>query len=310
MVAGGSRGLGLELAAELGRSGSQVVVCARSADELDRARDWLAAAGIAAETRVCDVSDREAVADLAAEVERTVGPIETVLCVAGVIQVAPYLSTSVEDFEQSINTMLWGPINVVRATLPAMRRRGRGNIGIITSIGGVVSVPHLLPYSTAKFGAVGFSQGLRAELAGSGISVTTVIPGLMRTGSQQRAQFGGQAALEYAWFAPAASLPLLSISSQRAARIIVRKVLAGRPTVILTPAAKVAVRLNGLSPGLVTGVLGLAKRLLPRPPGEAVDTGTVPGWAAERRLSSPVVRALTALGRRAAARLNQAEAAE
>ena len=158
-----------------------------------------------------------------------IGPIEVLMCVAGVIQVGPLTAFDRQDFAEAIDIMLWGPINTALAVLPAMRRRRRGRIGIITSIGGLISAPHLLPYSTAKHGAAGFGRGLRSELAGTGISVTTVAPGLMRTGSHLRARFRGDVRREYAWFATAASLPVLSMDAGRAARLIVTGVARGAP---------------------------------------------------------------------------------
>ena len=157
------------------------------------------------------------------------------VCVAGIIQVGPLDAQRRENFVAAVDTMLWGPVNAALAVAPRMRERGRGRIGVITSVGGRIAAPHLLPYSTAKFGAVGFSRGLRSELAGTGVSVTSVEPGLMRTGSHLRAKFVGNHGREYSWFATAASLPLLSIDAERAAVRIVRGILAGRAVVTVTP---------------------------------------------------------------------------
>ncbi|MCE1177979.1 MAG: SDR family oxidoreductase [Micrococcales bacterium] len=303
LVVGGSRGLGLLIGRELLERGYAVVACARDEAELGRAAAAVAAAG-RLETRVCDIRDREAVRALVAEVERGHGHIDVAITVAGVIQSAPAESLTQEHFDEAIETMLEGPIVVARAVEPAMRARGKGHIGTVTSIGGMVSPPHLLPYAAAKFGAVGFSDGLAASLAGTGVTATTIVPGLMRTGSHENAQFGGDPAAEYAWFAPAASLPLLSTDADRAARRIVDAVLAGKPMVVLTPLAWAGIRVRGLMPGTTTRVMGLANRLLPSAP--AGDTGeTVDGKTAERRLDSRVVRALTTLGTRAARRNNE-----
>jgi NAD(P)-dependent dehydrogenase (short-subunit alcohol dehydrogenase family) len=76
-----------------------------------------------------------------------------------------------------------------------------GHLVTIGSVGGKLSVAQLLPYSTAKFAAVGFSEGLRAELGHGPVTVTTVVPGLMRTGSYLQARFTGQAGQEFTWFA-------------------------------------------------------------------------------------------------------------
>ncbi|MEO6999626.1 MAG: SDR family NAD(P)-dependent oxidoreductase [Terracoccus sp.] len=307
LVLGGSRGLGLLIAQELLMRGHRVVIAARDADELDRAREQLMGWGPVL-VRTCDVRDRQGVRELVDELEGQVGAIEVLVTVAGVIQVAPLESLTVEHFDEAIETMLWGPVQAAMTVLPAMRRRGRGRIATITSIGGMVSPPHLLPYATAKFGAVGFSDGLAAALTGTGVTATTVVPGLMRTGSQERAEFGGIAEHEYAWFAPAASLPLLSMDAGRAARRIVDGVLSGRPIVVLTPLAWVGIRVRGLAPGTTTRLMGLANRLLPSGPDHGGHQ-LVEGSSAGERLASRTVHALTVLGRRAAARNNEPEGA-
>jgi NAD(P)-dependent dehydrogenase (short-subunit alcohol dehydrogenase family) len=302
LVVGGSRGLGLLLAKELVGRGRRVVVTARDTDELDVAVDKLGGE-MHVEKRVCDVRDREAVHQLVEDVERSVGPIETVITVAGIIQAGPVESMTYEHFQDAINTMTWGPIHVALSVLPHMRKRRRGHIGTVTSIGGMVSPPHLLPYATAKFGAVGFSDGLAAELQGTGVTATTIVPGLMRTGSHERAYFTGNAQHEYAWFAPAATLPGVSMDAERAARRIVDAVLAGRPMIMLTPLAWVGARVRGLMPATTTRAMGLFNRALPKAPADGGET--VEGREADRRLDSKVVRALTTLGRKAAERNNE-----
>lgn len=299
LVAGASRGLGLLICRELLDRGMHVVACARDADELDGASELLESQRFV--TRECDVSDADAVAELVEWVESSYGGIDVAITVAGIIQIGPAEAMELDHFRDAVDTMLWGPVHVALAVLPGMRTRDRGRIGTVTSVGGMVSAPHLLPYATAKFGAVGFSDGLAASVAGSGVTATTIVPGLMRTGSHERALFNGDPAREYAWFAPSASLPLVSMDAERAARKIVQGVLAGRPIVILTPLAKVGARVRGLVPGTTTRVMGLVNRVLP----SGSDPETIEGRDAARRLDSRVVRVLTTLGTRAARRHNE-----
>jgi len=98
---------------------------------------------------------------------------------------------AVEDYETALNVMFRGVLYPTLAVLPQMRVGHRGRSVNVTSIGGMVSVPYLLPYNCTKFGAVCLSEGLRAELGQAGIHVTTMFPGLMRTGSHLRAAFAG-----------------------------------------------------------------------------------------------------------------------
>lgn len=303
LVMGASRGLGLLIARELLDRGHDVVMTARSADELEAAARRLSGRGRQVHTRVCDVRDRAAVDAVVDEVEQGLGPIDILVSVAGIIEVGPADAMTAEAFDDAIDTMTRGPIHAALAVLPAMRRRGRGRIGTVTSIGGMVSPPHLLPYATAKFGAVGFSDGLAAALSGTGVTATTVVPGLMRTGSHQRARFSGDAKAEYAWFAPAASMPLLSMDADRAARRIVTGVLAGRPMVVLTPLAWVGIRVRGLAPATTTRLMGWTGRLLPGQPSRG-GRHAVEGRDAATAVGA-VVRRLTTLGDKAARRNNE-----
>lgn len=122
----------------------------------------------------------------------------------------------------------WGAVYVTEALLPQMLAQRRGQIVNITSIGGKVSVPHLLPYTTAKFALVGYSQGLHAELARTGIQVLTVVPGLMRTGSYRNTLVKGKHRAEYALFTLLDSLPGMSIDARAAACDIVESVRLGK----------------------------------------------------------------------------------
>ncbi len=316
LVAGGSRGLGLLVAGELLGRGHRVAICARTAADLERAERSLRTHGTV-RAYVCDVRDPLQIDRLVADVRRDLGPVEVLVTVAGVIQVGPVEAMTEQHFQDAVDTMLWGPVRLARAVLPEMHERGHGRIGTVSSIGGKVAPPHLLPYAVAKFGATGFSEGLAVELAGSGVTATTVVPGLMRTGSHERAEFTGDHGAEFAWFGPAASLPLLTMSGERAARLIVRGVLAGRPLVTLTPMAKIGTRVHGVAPATTVRLLGLAGRLLPATPGAALPGGSEHGrTVGGRRAGATLTRgaratvgALTVLGSRAARRYNQRGAA-
>lgn len=315
LVMGASRGLGLLVAEELVSRGFVVHGCARDEDELARAADHVAAgdpreAGPRFVPHVCDTRDAAAVTALVDDVVGTDGRLDVAIHVAGVIQVGHIDSVTLGHFHDAIDTMLWGPVHLALAVLPVMRDAGHGRLGVVSSVGGLIAVPRLVPYSAAKFGAVGLAEGLYAELAGTGVTVTAVTPGLMRTGGHVRARFVDDDRADYAWFAPGASLPGLSISAGRAARRIVDGVLAGRPTVELTPLTVVARRVHGLAPATTVRLLGVVSRMLPGPSRRAVDPGSrdtpaVEGRAARKRLGSRVVDALSVLGDRAARRNNE-----
>ena len=266
MVTGASRGLGLLLARELARHSCPLVICARDAAELERAATGLRAIGTEVTTVACDPVDEGAPQQLVRAALELHGRLDILVNNAGIIQVGPVQTTNAEDYQTALDTMALAPVRLALAALPVMRQQQHGRIVTIASIGGKVSVPHLLPYSTAKFAAVGFSEGLRAELGRGPVTLTTVVPGLMRTGSHLQARFTGHREEEFTWFALAASLPLVSMDAERAAHQIIEAVRSCRAEVILTPAGQIAARASGVLPGLTSQALHVAQRLmLPAP---------------------------------------------
>ena len=166
---------------------------------------------------------------------------------------------------------LWAPFTLMCEVIPQMRHRGGGRIVNISSIGGKIAVPHLSAYCASKFALVGLSDAMRSELASDNIYVTTVAPGMMRTGSHVNAKFKGQHAAEFAWFATAASMPLLSIKAERAAAQILEACRRGRPELTITIAARAATIGNALFPSLTGHAMKLVNRLLPNATGSLGD---------------------------------------
>ncbi|MGW3071290.1 SDR family NAD(P)-dependent oxidoreductase [Kitasatospora sp. NPDC001132] len=300
VVTGASRGLGLLIARELVRRGCRVMLCARDPAELARAERYLRDEGAAVAACACDLNDSDAPRRLLAATHERFGPVEILVNNAGVIQVGPFQALREEDFREAMETMLFAPLRLTTAALPDLRAH-EGTLVNVTSVGGRVPAPHLLPYVAAKFAATGLSQGLRAELAADGVRVTTVIPGLMRTGSHTAARFHGRPAAEYSWFAAAAGLPLLSMDAERAARAIVRAADRGRPELVLTPAAKIGARVQGLAPATTARLMGLVARLLPGPGADPAHGVVGSRAAGSARLPAWV----TVLGDRAGRRFNE-----
>jgi NAD(P)-dependent dehydrogenase (short-subunit alcohol dehydrogenase family) len=301
LITGGSRGLGLVMARELLCQGARVVICARDELELERARIDLAHNPSRVLSVPCDVTDRVQVQDMVRVVREHFGAIDVLINNAGVIQVAPVELMTLDDYEEAMKVNFWGPLYTTMAVLPDMRRRRGGRIVNISSIGGKLTMPHLLPYSASKFALVGLSEGLRAELAKDNIIVTTVCPGLMRTGSPPNATFKGQHQAEYAWFSITDALPIISMSARRAARQILSACKRGDAEVVLSLPAKMATAVHGLFPGWTADLLSLANRvLLPAPGG--IGMASVRGKDSYSKLSPSW---LTTLSDKAAQRNNE-----
>lgn len=270
VITGGSRGLGLIMARELADEGARLTLVARDEHELARAADDIRTRQPFAEvlTVAGDLRRRAEADRVMAQVVEHYGRVDVVINNAGIIQVGPLDHMKLGDYEDAMATHFWGPLYMVVAALPHMRRQGEGRIVNISSIGGRIAVPHLVPYSASKFALVGLSDGLRIELAREGITVTTVCPGLMRTGSPVNAMFKGRRPQEYAWFAISDSLPLASIDARRAARQIIDACRRGDAELVITVQAKLAVLARTLAPELFSDVMTLLNNLLPGSAGD------------------------------------------
>ena|SRR5215217_423308 len=299
LITGASRGLGFAMAERFGRDGARVAICARSSEELAEAERHLERAGVNAFAVACDVTQSDQVASTVDLVLERFGRVDVLVNNAGVMEVGPVGTLDAAGFAEAMDTMFWGVLHPTLALIPSMRANGGGRIVNITSIGGKVSFPHLLPYNSAKFAAVGLSEGLHAELARDAIRVVTVVPGFMRTGSHVNAGFRGSPRAEYGWFSIGGTTPLTSIDADRAADRIVRATIRGEAEVTLSPQAKVAARFAGLFPGLTADVLGAVNRVLPSARG-TVERRT--GAESESVVSRSF---LTILGRRAARTYHQ-----
>ncbi len=275
LITGGSRGLGLILAREFAREGARIAILARDETELKKAQTELLSHGSPVLALVADVTKRAEIESAVQRVHQEFGGIDVVVNNAGVIEVGPLENMSWEDFQRAMDVHYFGPLAVMLAVIPEMKRRGGGRIVNISSIGGKVAVPHLAPYIGSKFALVGLSDSFRSELRKFGILVTTVCPGLMRTGSAGRARFKGRASAEHAWFSVSAGLPLISMDADRAARKILEACRAGAASLILSAQAKALVWSNAVAPGITACVVAWSDRLLPavgsEAPGELLE---------------------------------------
>jgi NAD(P)-dependent dehydrogenase (short-subunit alcohol dehydrogenase family) len=300
LITGGSRGLGLVLARKLAGAGARVAICARHPGELAAAGRDLGRRPAQILEVTCDLRDPAEVHGMAESVLDRFGRVDVLINNAGVIQVGPLDTMEPRDFEEAMRIHFWAPLYASLAVLPGMRERREGRIVNISSIGGKIAFPHLLPYTASKFALSGLSAGMRAELAREGILVTTVYPGLMRTGSPRNAFFKGRHRDEYAWFSILDSLPGLSLSAERAARRTLAACRRGKAEVVLSYPAKAAVALHGLFPNLTAAALAAVSRWLP----EAGGIGSEQRRGSESE-SALTLSWLTALSLSAAERNNE-----
>ena len=285
LITGGSRGLGLVLARQICAEGGKVALLARDNDELIRAKTDLTGRGGRVLTIQCDLLDSGQIQSAIRQTIDRFGKIDILVNNAGIIEVGPLEHMTREDFERSMAVHFWAPYELISEVVPEMRTWGGGRIVNISSIGGKIAVPHLAPYSASKFALTGFSDGIRAELARDNIYVTTVAPGMMRTGSHVNAKFKGKHDSEFAWFAVSAAAPLISMNAERAARKILAACRRGQPSLTLTYAARTAILGNALFPNLTGYAMKIVNRFLPKAAGK--DAGNQSRTGSETRRLLP-----------------------
>lgn len=271
IITGGSRGLGLALAHRFGRAGLRLVLAARKEDELEQARQELLSSGDVKDEDnillvVCDITEYNQTAGLVDSALRVFGRLDCLINNAGIIEVGPVENQSLDTYQKTMQTNFFGALHTIYAAMPHMLGRRSGTIVNIASIGGKVPVPHMLPYVAAKFALAGFSEGLHAELRHKGIRVTTVCPGLLRSGGENHADFVGNIEEEKKWFDLGAKTPFIAADVHHAADRIYNAAQAGRAEITITPQAWLAARVFGLAPETSLWVASLAnKYILPAP---------------------------------------------
>lgn len=215
LVTGASSGLGAEMARQLGRSGWRVGLTARREAELEAVARSIRKAGGTAFVAPADIADPAALRAAIAAVAEALGPVDLLVANAGVGISMVGQDFSAEAFDRMIGVNLSGVGHAIEAVLPGMLRKGAGQIVGISSLAGFRGLPGSSGYSATKAALSALLEGLRADLARSGIVVTTVHPGFVRTPMT----------------AGSSKLMPLAIDVEPAARIILRGIASRRSRV-------------------------------------------------------------------------------
>lgn len=263
LITGGSRGLGFEIARQICARGGKVVLLARDAEELSRAKTELDQSGSEVLTIPCDLLETAQMQSAVQQTLQRFGGIDILINNAGIIEVGPLAHMQFKDFDRAMRLHFWAPYILQFLVVPQMRAKGGGRIVNVSSIGGRIAVPHMTPYSASKFALAGFSDAIRAELAADKIYVTTVTPGMMRTGSEVHAKFKGDHAAEFRWFNSSLKFPFASISVQRAAKKIVNACERGKPVLVMPFSTYLIIAANAVFPNLVARAMKIFMRALP-----------------------------------------------
>lgn len=262
LITGSSHGLGYVLAKVFLEEKCNVIICGRDEKLLDLSYKNLLGKSNNVTAFKCDVTKRDEVKNLVNKAIEVYGSVDVLVNNAGIIHVGPFENMSVQDFEDAMKVHFWAPLYTTLEVLDYMKKRKSGRIVNISSIGGKVHVPHLLPYVASKFALTGFSNALGTELKKYGIKVTTINPGLMRTGSARHIITKGSHEKEYANFSTISTLPLITVSAEYAARRIVNALKNGESDVIISLPAKLLALFQFSFPDMYTNIVSLVNNML------------------------------------------------
>lgn len=201
-ITGSAGGIGLAMARAFGQRGMKVAIADVEAESCAKAVETLRGEGITAIGSVCDVSDREALAEAATRTFREFGKVHILCNNAGVSRAGPIETIAGSDWDWVIGVNLKGLVHGLQLFLPHMKAHGEdGHIVNTASVNGVVGSPLAGPYSATKFAVVGMSEVLAAELAETPIGVSVLCPSWVKTrmldnGRNRPAHFGGPIRLD------------------------------------------------------------------------------------------------------------------
>jgi len=264
IITGASSGIGQAAARELSRNGVNLVLAARNKDKLSAlARDIHSLHGRSFVVPT-DVTDRLAVEALVRKTAEEFGAVDILVNNAGVGLFAPIADGNLENMQRLFNVNFWGAINCIQATVPYMLTQGRGHIVNVSSIAGKIAPPYMGIYSATKFALAAISDSLRSELAGSGIGVSTIYPGLTQTNFMENMT----QEVEAPRIPPVARFVDASVVGQRIAQAI----RWGLRDAYVSPEDVAAVGLNTIAPQLTDW----AMRTFMRPEHTAPSDITLP----------------------------------
>jgi short-subunit dehydrogenase len=219
LVTGASSGIGREIARQLAADATNLVVVARDRERLTELAAELTAAygGVAVEVLAADLTDPAQLAGVEARVADPLRPVDLVVNNAGFATYGSFAELDLEAQHREIALNVTALVRLTHAALRGMLARGGGAVLNIASTAGLQATPGNATYGATKAFVASFGESLAGEVAGTGVSVTTVLPGYTRTEFHQRAGVGGRRVPDVAWMS-AADVAAKALAAARAGK--------------------------------------------------------------------------------------------
>ncbi|MGB5501159.1 MAG: SDR family NAD(P)-dependent oxidoreductase [Polyangiales bacterium] len=255
VITGAGSGIGQALAVNLSGAGCNLALIDINEAGLAETRAMLQGSG-KVETWKVDVSDRAAMAELARKAIATFGAVDIVINNAGVALEGSFEDNSYEDIEWILGINLWGVIHGCKEFIPHLKTRAEASLVNVSSIFGILAAPDYSAYNISKFGVRGLSEALRQELKDTGVAVTCVHPGGIKTNIMRTGRSSAKQGQDWEAVVQAFEKNLIT-SSESAAKAIVRGIRKKKPRVLIGIDAKVLDRVARAMPTTYERVMGL-----------------------------------------------------
>lgn len=248
IITGAASGIGRATAIELAKRGARLAISDLDRGGLAETAKRIEALGGEVTTYLLDVADRDAVYAFAQEIETSHGGADIVINNAGVAQIARVEDLTYDDFEWVMKIDFWGMVYGSKAFLPQLQAKGEGHIVNVSSLFGLIAVPSQAAYNSAKFAIRGFTEALRHEMKGTGIQVSCVHPGGIKTNIVRNARFLQSTQATVREEAVSGFDRLARTTPERAGEVIVRGIEKNNPRILIGADAKAIDWLQRLMP--------------------------------------------------------------
>lgn len=249
VITGASSGIGAASCIEFAKKGASLALVARRKEKLEELEKTLAKFGIDTLACECDVSYKEQVQKMSSQVMEKFGKVDVLVNNAGFAIYGAVSDLSIEEIESQMNTNYFGMIYCTKNFLPKMLEQKSGHIVNIASVAASFGLPGIASYCASKFAMLGFSEGLKHELKGTGIGITVVSPIMVRTSF-----FDHQSFKRMPKYSPT------SLSAEAVAKTVVSAANSSRLEIIIPSVVRGAVWAKQTFPYLINPILGSAFR--------------------------------------------------
>ena len=246
LITGASSGIGKQTAIEFAKLGSSIILVARRKNKLEQVENELKQFNVNTLVCVCDVSKKDQVEELSKIVLQKFDSIDILVNNAGFVIYGSVSDLSINEIESQMETNYFGMIYCVKNFLPLMLKKKSGHIVNVASVGASFSVPGVSSYCATKFAMLGFSEGLKHELYGTGVGLTVVSPIMVRTPLFEHPSF-----TNFSKFSTGVSL-----SSETVAKTIIKASNSSRLEIVVPSVARAAIWFKQTFPFLINPIIG------------------------------------------------------